>query len=111
MRIKLFQIRLTEKEDKMLEMLGEFYGDVTKSEALRRCLGEGFNKAFPAYKRGTQAARKELETKLTPEELCERAGGVVTEKEGIPVCAIKVSESMTRFIPLSKPELLESIKK
>ena len=110
MRQTRLQVLVNEKELGMIGKIQGMMGGVGRSEAIRDCIRYRFDKYFPPYKLGAQQARSELEPKLTPEQLCERAGGVVTEKEGLPVCAIKVSESMTRFIPLSKPELLENIK-
>ena len=80
-----------------------------RPELLRGLISEKFLKVFPKYaeKKGEAPAVEVPEIELSPEQLCEQAGGKVQNVEGTMMCVIQISSSMQRKVPLSKPELFK----
>ena len=105
-KTSLVQFRVSGQERVMLDQLLSRFGSMT-SEYLRSLIREKHSKVFPAYAATGKAKALDLEPELTPEQACEQAGGKVEVVNGIPMCVIKMSSSMTRKVPLSKPELFK----
>lgn len=107
-RLTLF---LTERELEMLEYIQKQEGQHNLTDIVHDCIKIYFKTAYQDKRymdRGKRSDEDSLAPKveeLTLEQECERAGGKVETKNGIPMCVIKMSESITRSIPLSKPEL------
>lgn len=98
-RNKIIQIRFTEKELAMVEAICEKFGNISKSDAIRRCIQDRFIKIFPVYIKNVGGAGVPDE-ELTPEQICEQLGGKVGRREGNQVCILPhgVGENI---VPLS----------
>lgn len=81
-----------------------------KSELIRGWLRDGYRREFPAYRSAALKQEKDF-VDLTPEQICEQAGGVVKRKDGIEVCVLPLSESMSQSIPLTMTEKIINFKK
>lgn len=92
------------KEKEMLDKMCEVMG-CNASELFRSFIRDRYLKLFPPYR--TDKLKGEGEEELTPEQQCEKMGGVVGVREGIPVCIVKVSENITRMVPIGRLDLLE----
>ena len=84
-RPNTIQIRLTAREVAMIESLAGKFGDIPKSDVVRRCVADRFKKEFPEYLRNKQSPGIPEED-LTPEQICEMLGGKVSNNESGPVC-------------------------
>jgi len=109
-RINKIQIRLTNIEVKMVEALQGRMGDISKSDAVRRCIQERFKKEFPAYITkeygGIKITQKEEE--LTPEQICEGVGGKVIKREdGGKMCELKYHSGAVRRFPITMTDEIQ----
>lgn len=96
-----------DQEIGLLESLQNKYGG-TLPQVIRDAVKFRYDKAFPPHTRSLK--RSELtkvapEQDLSPEQKCEQKGGKVSVHNGIPVCEIRRSKSMTAYVPLTSPEL------
>ena len=78
---------------------------------MRSLIREKHAKVFPAYTTSGKKAVLEVEPELTPEQACESVGGRIENVNGIPMCVIKISNSMAAKVPLSDPSLILKYKK
>ena len=108
-RDRLIQFRVSEVEYRMIEQLcGQWGGKV--SDTIREAIRFRHEKTFAYY---TPGGKKKLSEavggvigELTPEQACEQIGGTVVTRNGIPMCSQKHG-ALTRYSPLSKPELFK----
>ena len=104
-------IDFTDRAIEMVEFIQKAEGHKTFISALHTCIAQYHDgKYFNKYK-SKIVNELTLEEDLTVEQICEKKGGTVTVREGIPVCSIKISENMTQSIPLSMRERIETFQK
>ena len=106
---RLVSFRISSREEEMMNALCEYLGS-RPGEMLRGLIVTRYTKLFPRYTQTRQekvAAAAMAVEDLTPEQLCEREGGRVVNRDGVMMCSIPLSSSMNRYIPLSKPELFK----
>lgn len=77
---------LDDKEFGLLEELKNFYGGKPQ-QILREALKFKYDKVFPPHMRDIKSlSLSKSEEELTPEQQCEKVGGVITTNEGFKVC-------------------------
>ena len=103
------QNRFTDTFEDALTMLEQLTSrfDTRPSEYVRGLIRDAHRRTFPAYAALGKQKALDVEPELTPEQACEQAGGKVEIVNGIPMCVLQISSSMTRKVPLSKPELFK----
>src|SRR3990172_7614825 len=104
-RINLF---LSDSEHSNLESLVKRYGGKPTS-FLRTLIKQAFEKEYGGYKFKSVRAIKEPEEELTPEQLCERAGGKIEMRNGEKKCVFKMSEGFERVFPVDRSDIFPKI--
>lgn len=111
-RIKLYQTRTTDGEQKMLEALCNKFGGISAAETIRTCIRDRYRKEFPIYIMERQKAVSPAVEELTQEQICEAAGGKIVMKEGIEKCDLTLPNSRTIYsIPLSDSAQIKAVSK
>lgn len=108
--MKRINIIFDDREVGLIEALQKEYGG-SIPQVIRNAIRIYFDKSFPPHTRAIRsgtAALSDLEPQLTPEQACEKKGGRVETVNGIPMCILKISDSMTRKLPLSHPDLYKN---
>ena len=91
---------------KKVETIREREGHKTFTSALFSTVSQYYDRKYYSKYKGAGVVRSaEFSEELTPEQACEKVGGKVETVNGIPMCALQITDSMTRRVPLSKPEL------
>jgi hypothetical protein len=106
---RMVQFRVSDREFEMLTQMCDHVGAMP-SEFIRSLIRDKHVKMFPIYAQTRkEKLKREIadQVELTPEQACEQMGGTIVNREGIPSCALKMSSTMTRYLPLSKPELFK----
>ena len=103
--MKRINLMLSDSESRNLELLiGKYGGKATGF--LRTLLKQAFEKEYGGYKEKSVKGIIDPEDELTPEQVCEKAGGKVVTREGIQVCEFQYNNGgFVRTIPIGRPEL------
>lgn len=111
-RNKVFQCCLTEEEEAMIIELTKFFGGVSKSDVLRRCIQERYNKLHPPYKGNKKIEIPKPVVQLTDEQFCEKCGGsIVKDSMGFNVCGLTITNGNLYSIPLTMRDKIEAVAK
>ena len=104
-RINLF---LSDSEYGNLNTLVKKYGGKPTS-FLRTLLKQAFEKEYGGYKSKSVRVESIKEEELTPEQLCERAGGKIEMRNGEKKCVFKMSEGFERVFPVDRSDIFPKI--
>jgi hypothetical protein len=98
---------MNEREETMLNAMCDYLG-TKQGEYIRWLWTDRYNKTFRYLPKKERPVQVKLdEPTLTPEQACERKGGKIVNRDGVMMCSLPINSAMTRYIPLSKPELFK----
>lgn len=104
---KRINVFLDDQEELILNALINKYGG-RPPQILRDALKYRFDKAFPAHTIKSDKVQKVdiiPEEKLTPEQICEKHGGVVVTKNGMKYCQRQINPGSTESLLLGHDEI------